>query len=128
MPKLFFSTYWKTILLCLIIFILSTITFKSIPDIARFENSDKYTHVLMYIGLGFVAYYEYIRDDFFKNKYRNWLLKLFLFFVFFGGMIEILQGTIFKPRTCEFADWIADIVGLALGMGAGRVLRKYFVM
>lgn len=81
----------------------------------------------MYMGLGFVAYYEYSRDEVFRNKYRNRLLKLFLFFVFFGGMIEILQGTVFKPRSCEFADWIADIIGLALGMGAGRLLKKYFV-
>lgn len=127
MPKLFFSTYWKSIFVSVVILILSTITFKSIPDIARFANSDKYTHVLMYVGLGFVAYYEYLRDNIFKIKYRNWLLKMFLFFVFFGGMIEILQGTFFKPRTCEFADWIADIIGLALGMAAGRMSRKYFV-
>lgn len=127
MPKLFLRTYWKSIAICIIIFILSSITFKSIPDVARFHNSDKFTHVLMYIGLGFIAYYEFLKDKYFKLRYRNWLMMMFVAFVLFGGIIEIFQGTIFKPRTSEFADWIADILGLILGMSAGWTLRKFLV-
>lgn len=46
MPKSFFITYWKTITLCVIIFVLSTVTFSTIPKAARFDNSDKVVHVL----------------------------------------------------------------------------------
>ncbi len=81
----------------------------------------------MYIGLGFIAYYEFLKDKYFKLRYRNWLMMMFVAFVLFGGIIEILQGTIFKPRTSEFADWIADILGLILGMSAGWTLRKFLV-
>ena len=81
----------------------------------------------MYVGLGFIAYLEYRKDQIFRTKYKNWLLYMFLIFVTFGGIIEILQGAFFKPRTAEFADWIADIVGLAVGVGIAKLylrLRK----
>ncbi len=122
MPKSFFITYWKTITLCVIIFVLSTVTFSTIPKAARFDNSDKVVHVLMYAALGFVAFYEYFKDKIFKSKYRYLFVYLFLFLVFFGGIIEILQGALFQPRTSEFMDWVADILGLVTGMGAGRML------
>ena len=124
MPKIFFYTYWKSILLCVVIFILSSVTFKSIPDAARFQNSDKVIHILMYAALGFIAYYEYTRDTTCKINHRHWLIFMFLFFVFFGGVIEILQGTIFKPRTSEFADWVGDILGLAIGAGLAKLLFR----
>ena len=124
MPKNFLYTYWKTILLCVVIFILSSVTFKSIPDVAKFHNSDKITHILMYAALGFIAYYEYTRDIFRKENHRQWLILMFLFFVLFGGVIEILQGTIFKPRTAEFADWVGDILGLAIGAGLAKLLFR----
>ena len=124
MPKIFFYTYWKSILLCVIIFILSSVTFTSIPDAARFQNSDKITHMLMYAALGFVAYWEYTHDTSYKTKHRYWFVYMFLFFVLFGGVIEILQGTIFKPRTSEFNDWVGDIVGLAVGAAFGKLLTR----
>ncbi len=127
MPKLFFKTYWMTITICLIIFILSIVTFKSIPEVAQFHNSDKLMHILMYCSLGFIAYYEFLKDEIFKIKYSFWLFFMFVFFVLFGGLIEILQATVFNPRTGELGDWIADIIGLMIGMGAGWIIRKFLL-
>lgn len=124
MPKKFLHFYWKTILVCVLIFVLSTVTFKSLPDAAKFQNSDKLTHAIMYVGLGFIAFFEFQKDAFIKTKYKYWLAGMFLFFVFFGGIIEIVQGAFFKPRTCELADWIADIVGLAVGYLIGKLTIK----
>ena len=122
MPNIFLRTYWKSILLCFIIFVLSSVTFKSIPAAARFQYSDKLIHALMYVALGVVAFFEYTRDTTFKVKYKHWLKFVFISLVLFGGVIEILQGTLLKPRTAELADWIADIIGLSAGLGAGRLL------
>ncbi len=127
MPKSFFLTYWKTITLCIIIFVLSSVTFSTVPKAARFEHSDKVVHLLMYAALGFVAFYEYFKDKFFKLKYKYWFVYLFLVLVFFGGLIEILQGTLFKPRTSEAMDWVADILGLILGFGAGKWFWNNFL-
>ncbi|MFV0391934.1 MAG: VanZ family protein [Paludibacteraceae bacterium] len=124
MPKNFLQIYWKTIVLCVIIFVLSSVPFKSIPDVAKFQYSDKFTHLLMYATLGFVAYFEYSRDSLFKNKYKSWFIYLAFFLISFGGLIEILQGTLFKPRTSEFADWLSDIVGLIIGFLFARFLFR----
>ena len=101
---------------------LSSVTFKSIPEAARFQYSDKLIHALMYVALGVVAFFEYTKDTTFKVKYKHWLKFVFISLVLFGGVIEILQGTLLKPRTAELADWIADIIGLSAGLGAGRLL------
>lgn len=122
MPNIFLRTYWKSILLCFIIFVLSSVTFKSIPEAARFQYSDKLIHALMYVALGVVAFFEYTKDTTFKVKYKHWIKFVFISLVLFGGVIEILQGTLLKPRTAELADWIADIIGLSAGLGAGRLL------
>lgn len=124
MPKNILHAYWKTIIVCIIIFTLSSITFKTIPDVAKFQNSDKLTHLLMYAALGFIAYFDYRRDYRIKNKYKYWYVYLSLFLIFWGGLIEILQGTLFKPRTSEFADWIADIIGLIIGFLSARFLHR----
>lgn len=114
MPKSYLFSYWKSTVVCIIILILSTVTFKTIPDVAKFENSDKFTHILMYAGLGFIFFFEY-KNDVRRNTNRNWFIYPFLFLILFGGIIEILQGTLFKPRTAELGDWIADIIGLLIG-------------
>lgn len=114
MPKSYLFSYWKSTVVCIIILILSTVTFKTIPDVVKFENSDKYTHILMYAGLGFVFFLEYKKDAR-RNTNRKWFIYPFLFLILFGGLIEILQGTLFKPRTAELGDWIADIIGLLIG-------------
>ncbi len=124
MPVNFLTAYRKSILLCIIIIVLSSVTFRSIPEEARFQYSDKVIHVLMYIALGFVAYFEYSGDTTFRTRYSRWIVFLFISLVIFGGVIEIMQGTLFKPRTAEFADWIADIIGLSAGFGAGRLLFR----
>lgn len=124
MPKNFLRFYWKTILFCILIFVLSSVTFKSLPDAAKFQNSDKLTHAIMYVVLGFIVFFEFQKDTFFKAKYKYWLAGIFLFLVIFGGLIEIAQGTFFKPRTSEFADWIADIVGLTVGYAIGKLTVK----
>jgi VanZ family protein len=40
----------------------------------------------------------------------------------FGGLIELLQPSF--GRSAELGDWVADIVGVAVGIGAGRVVRR----
>lgn len=124
MPKSFLCSYWKSIVVCIIIFILSTVTFKTIPDVAKFQNSDKLTHALMYAGLGFIFYFEYSKDVR-RNTNYCWLIYPLLFFVFWGGLIEVLQGTLFKPRTAELGDWIADIIGLLAGTALAKWLLSY---
>lgn len=115
MPFLFFKNYWKSIVVMLAILILSTITFSTIPDVAKFEHSDKIAHVVMYCGLGIVLFADYTKDYQVKNKYAYWKWYLLLFAVLWGGVIELIQFFFTAIRTAELADWVADIIGLILG-------------
>lgn len=124
MPKILGTTYWKTIALCVVIFIVSTVNVTTVPDVAKFPHCDKVIHFLMYAVLGFVACTESLQDKLYRLKFKYWLWFVFAVLVLFGGLIEILQGAFFKPRTAEFLDWIADIAGLGVGFWVGKIFSK----
>lgn len=56
---------------------------------------------------------------------RNpWLLALFVA-IFFGGLIEILQGTLTGIRRAEWGDLLADAIGGALVVIAALVRERW---
>lgn len=122
MIKQFVRYYWPTIILVIVIFILSTVHFNAVPKIANFKSSDKYAHILIYLLLGFVVYFNYSKDQFLRIKYPNLIFTLFAILILYGGAIEIIQELFFKPRSAELLDWVADMVGLVSGGMIGRYI------
>ena len=107
MPKNFLRFYWKTILFCILIFVLSSVTFKSLPDAAKFQNSDKLTHAIMYVVLGLIVFFEFQKDTFFKAKYKYWLAGIFLFLVIFGGFIYLCKMILCRNNfIIQMEEWI----------------------
>lgn len=124
MPKIFGRTYWKTITLCVVIFVVSTVNFTTVPSVAKFSHSDKVIHFLMYAVLGFTACAESLRDKIYRHKFKYWFWLMFAVLMLFGGLIEILQEAFFKPRTAELLDWIADTAGLAVGFWTAKFFKN----
>lgn len=122
MIKQFVRYYWPTIILVIVIFILSTVHFNTVPKIANFKSSDKYAHILIYLLLGFVVYFNYSKDQLLRIKYPNLIFTLFAILILYGGAIEIIQELFFKPRSAELLDWVADMVGLVSGGMIGRYI------
>ncbi len=122
MIKQFVRYYWPTIFLAIVIFILSTAHFNAVPKIAKFQSSDKFAHILIYLLLGFVAYFNYSKDQLLRIKYPNLIFTLFAILILYGGAIEIIQELFFKPRSAELLDWVADMVGLVSGGMIGRYI------
>ena len=91
MIKQFVRYYWPTIFLAIVIFILSTAHFNAVPKIAKFQSSDKFAHILIYLLLGFVAYFNYSKDQLLRIKYPNLIFTLFAILILYGGAIEIIQ-------------------------------------
>lgn len=94
---------------CILIFILSSIPGDNFPKV-EFDLSDKIVHIIIY-GVLFVLF-------FYSLKYQNKYITLhkyspefaLLFTVLYGVTDEIHQY--FVPlRSCEFADWVADVIG-----------------
>lgn len=76
--------------------------------------ADKWGHLLAYAVLGGALAWDLIRDK--RKVLWIWVVGLSLPIVY-GGLIEILQGAFFAPRTAEWLDWLADIAGTAIGTG-----------
>jgi VanZ family protein len=98
--------YW------ILIFILTTLPAESLPGIGI---SDKINHLLAYFGLGVLLK---LAIDF-QSKYPVLKKKSSVYTLgigaLYGALDEIHQ--IFIPgRSCEFMDWVADVVGVAAGI------------
>lgn len=68
----------------------------------------------MYSVLAVVLIADYRNKNSTKNK--QLLFKIFFFCVIFGGIVELMQEKWFYPRSAEWIDWLADILGALLGI------------
>ena len=76
------------------------------------EGSDKLVHLAAFAALAFPL----------ARTGRFGLLPVFTGASAFGGVIELIQPSF--NRSADFNDWIADIVGVALGIGCGLLYRR----
>lgn len=74
---------------------------------------DKSNHFIGFFALASLGLQAYSSDQ----------RRLFIALLLFGGLIELLQS-LTPYRLAEWADWIADGVGLVVGFGLLWVLRR----
>lgn len=110
----FIGKYWKSVTFTIVILLLSFMKTSAFSGIPTVKYSDKIVHLLLYIFYSAVLYY-----DFRKSPVRTIVYVSIVYPIVLGGIIEIMQGTFFKPRSAEWIDWFCDILGALLG---------YFVM
>jgi VanZ family protein len=102
------------ILFCLAIFIESSISSDSFPNL-KFELSDKLIHLVIYFILFMTAYYSFSNQNKFKLFFDYPLITSLIFTSLFGASDEFHQY--FVPgRTCDFYDWVADVIGAVLAI------------
>ncbi len=101
-----------SISVALIIMYLSLINAKKFDDISTFELADKLVHTAMYFGfMGLIM---------FEN--RKTLItgrKLFiaaLIPLFYGILMEVLQGTLTETRTASVLDALFNSLGIILAV------------
>ncbi|MBI3510407.1 MAG: VanZ family protein [Bacteroidetes bacterium] len=105
--------YLSTFLWALVILILCGIPGKDIPHISFLEllSFDKWVHA----GIFFVLVIFFIRSNRLqeKNKYvkANAVFIAVGLSIPYGGLIEIMQGTLFVGRSADFYDFIANSAG-----------------
>ena len=76
------------------------------------EGSDKLVHLAAFAALSFPL----------ARTSRVSLLLVFMGAVAFGGLIELIQSTF--NRSADLNDWIADILGVMLGIALGLIYRR----
>lgn len=121
---------------CLIIIIIWVLCFINIPEtpLDHVKLIDKWTHMVMYLGLCFVIWLEYClkhKTILFKSEHRykikkDLLLWAFLLPSFMGGLIEILQANCTGGRrNGDWLDFLADFIGVVLAQLIGILLVWY---
>jgi VanZ family protein len=102
----------------LLILILCGIPGRDIPHISFLEllSFDKFVHA----GLFFVLLSFTVRGFSLQNSSRVFHERprtaAFVICVAYGGLLEILQGTIFEERSADIYDFIANSFGCAMGL------------
>ena len=76
------------------------------------EGSDKLVHFIAFAVLAFPL----------ARTGRFGLLPVFIGASAFGGIIELIQPSF--NRSADVNDWVADIVGVVLGIGFGLLYRR----
>ena len=76
------------------------------------EGSDKLVHFVAFATLSFPL----------ALSGRIGLLPVFVGASAYGGAIELVQPSF--NRSADMNDWIADIVGVVLGIGCGLLYRR----
>ena len=76
------------------------------------EGSDKLVHCIAFAALAFPL----------ARTGRVGLLPIFIGASAFGGIIELIQPSF--NRGADANDWIADVVGVLLGIGCGLIYRR----
>ena len=106
-------------ILCgIVILILTGLPGSCFPRVKPVLNIDKVVHVVMYAIFAFACIWGY-RKQFISNGkayQRKAILLTIIIGIAYGGLTEIMQETLVPTRRGDWIDFIADILGTAIGI------------
>ncbi len=108
------------------------ITFLSLIQLGKislgsFSPTDKMMHAGAYLGLGFVWMFYYLLlkpDDFPKKKP---FLTISVLVIVFGMLIEVLQGTLTDYRQPDWADILANSIGVLIALSFCVYFQEFLI-
>lgn len=112
---------WKSVIVAAIILYVSLLREPHFA-LPTFAHSDKFAHVILYLLLGAMAYWDSERAN--VGSRARWIIAAVIP-ILYGGVIELLQEWWFYPRRGDCLDWLADAVGVIVGNGI--VAMIYFI-
>ncbi len=112
--------YALAALYLVLIVLLSLLPTSDFPDIPLFSGEDKYIHICMYLGLGFVASWSLDR----KGKTMPPLYILLAGVFMWGVLMEVLQRLMSNGRGMEISDMLANLAGAFAGLMIYKYLNK----
>ncbi len=121
----FKHTKWA-MLWALSILVLCGIPGKDIPRISFLEllSFDKLVHAGIFFVLLLLTVRGFILQTTFYILNRHPKIIALLLCIIYGGLLEIMQGTLFEQRSASMFDFIADSVGATIGLFAYDYTEK----
>lgn len=118
----FIKLYYKVVIWVLVI---SYLCFAPADDFKQVNISiphfDKIVHFGMFFILG--VFLSAINNLKYSKLHSFWLPVIA---ILYGGAVEIIQFNYINSRSGDFIDWIADIIGLLIGIWIFRDFPKIF--
>lgn len=102
--------YWAAL------FIATHLPSSSLP---KLHWSDKAYHAIAYAGLAFLLGWAIPVS---QGKLLRHIVLVFAIGTIYGGLDELTQ-TLIPSRSCDFRDFLADVLGLVIGLTVYLVLR-----
>lgn len=82
---------------------------------SNIPHSDKVIHALLFMILTFLGAFAGIKYFKQKDKWNNYVLLLIFLSILFAATTELIQAFVIPTRTGDFADFLADSIGILLG-------------
>jgi len=110
-------TKWA-MLWALLILILCGIPGRDIPHISFLEllSFDKFVHAGIFFVLILLSIRGFVLQTTFSKIQQSPKLIAFIMCVTYGGLLEIMQGTIFEERSADIYGFIANSFGCVMGL------------
>ncbi len=107
--------------LCLLMYwaVIFTATHLPSSSLPKLHWSDKAYHAIAYAGLAFLLSWAIPAS---KGKLLRHVVLVFAIGTIYAGLDELTQ-TLIPSRSCDFRDFLADAVGLAIGIAVYLILR-----
>ncbi len=116
----------NAILIAIIVTIsIAVLSLTSIPKIdfgIQIKESDKYLHFFAYFVLSIVWYFA-LREKIKTPSFRYFLIMLI---IFYGIILEALQGGLTNYRTADVYDAVANTTGIIIASLLFNKLLKWF--
>jgi VanZ family protein len=125
----FKHTKWA-MLWALLILVLCGIPGRDIPHISFLEllSFDKFVHASIFFVLLLLTVRGFIVQTTFINISHSARFIAFVFCVTYGGVMEIMQGTLFEQRSASVFDFIANSFGATLGILFYKKMETLFLV
>lgn len=91
------------------------------PFVEKIPYADKFGHLALFATLGFLCNLAFPRIRF---RLLPRVVTGITFLIFLLISLEELTQAFIPARTCDLADWLADLAGLALGQFAAIGLLR----
>ncbi len=114
----------------LLILILCGIPGRDIPHISFLEllSFDKFVHAGIFFVLVVLSIRGFLlQTNFHKIQGSAKLISLFIC-IAYGGLLEVMQGTLFEERSADIYDFIANSFGCFLGLLLYTWVEKKFLI
>jgi VanZ family protein len=123
--KTFLFSYYKSLIVFLLILIASVIPASEVQKVSwiSIPNFDKLIHLGMYFSFTFILIFDSFRARADYSLRKIYVLSA-LTALIYGGLLEIIQGTLTKSRSADIFDFLFNTLGAVLAVVIWMIFKR----